>query len=144
MCDDLDPDDPSEGEPYEDDPERDAFSRSYAASCSATRRRRNPAPRTRRRPPANACCTRWGSCTACTPGRVPVDPSALSIEEVARVVGVVGELEFVTEHRHGQHVHLAGEVLDVRPAAAFPWRLLSVWEWAAEQERNSRWPEGGD
>jgi hypothetical protein len=35
-------------------------------------------------------------------------------------------------------------VLYVNPEKAFPWRLLSVWEWAAEQELNAFWAEGWD
>lgn len=77
-------------------------------------------------------------------GRLPVHPSAFSIEDIARIVGVSGELEFTSEDRHGQHFHFPSQVLFVNPAKPFPWRLLSVWEWAAEQEANSFWAEGWD
>jgi hypothetical protein len=75
-------------------------------------------------------------------GQLPVSPSAFSIEDVARIVGVVGDLEFSTEDRHGQSFHFPNEVLDINAAGPFPWRLLGVWEWAAERQVSG--PEGRD
>jgi hypothetical protein len=77
-------------------------------------------------------------------GRLPVHPSAFAIEDLVRILGLAGELEFVTEDRHGQHFHFPSEVLYINPAKPFPWRLLGVWEWAAEQEANAFWAEGWD
>lgn len=76
--------------------------------------------------------------------RLPIHLSALDLVDVDRVIGVADELEFVTEDRHGTHYHFPSEVLCVTPEKAFPWRLLPVWEWAAEQELGSYWTEGWD
>jgi len=76
--------------------------------------------------------------------RLPFDPRAFDLEDLARVIGVAGEVEFITEDRDGTNCHFAGEVLHVRPERSFPWRLLSVWEWAAEQYLNGLSPEDAD
>jgi hypothetical protein len=73
-----------------------------------------------------------------------VHPSTFAIEDLVLILGLAGELEFVTEDRHGQHFHFPREVLYVNLAKPFPWRLLGVWEWAAEQEANAFWAEGWD
>lgn len=71
-------------------------------------------------------------------GRYPVHPKRVVIRDVARIVGAAGELEFVTEDHRGQHFHFPTEVLDVNNARPFPWRLLSTWDWAAEQEASRK------
>jgi hypothetical protein len=77
-------------------------------------------------------------------GKLPVPPRALAVEDVARLVGAAGELEFSTEDRLGYHFHFPTQVLTVSPdeEEPFPWRLLDSWEWAAEQMLNSFWAEG--
>jgi len=77
-------------------------------------------------------------------GALPVHPRVLRIEDVARIVGVAGELEFTSEDRYGQHAHFPGEVLYVHPSKPFPWRLLSACEWAVEQETNAFLTGDGD
>ena len=82
--------------------------------------------------------------------RLPFHPRTFSVEDLARVLGVADELELVTEDHDGTSYHFAGEVLYVQPEQPFPWRLLTVWEWAAEQELNALWlksrsePEGSE
>ena len=71
-------------------------------------------------------------------GRFPVHPCELDIEDLIRVLGASEDFEFVSRNRLGRHYHFSGEVLtasakDIGPPD-FPWRLLSAWEWAAEQE----------
>jgi hypothetical protein len=77
-------------------------------------------------------------------GRLPVSPTVLDVEDVARVVGVAGQLEFVGENRLGCHYHFPTEVLTFNSEDPFPWRLLDDWDWAADQELNSLWLELGD
>lgn len=74
--------------------------------------------------------------------RLPVHPSVFDLVDLACVIGVADELEFVMEDRNGEHYHFPNEVLCVQPERAFPWRLLTVWNWAAEQELNSWWADG--
>lgn len=76
--------------------------------------------------------------------RLPFDPRAFDLQDLARVIGVAGEVEFITEDRDGTNCHFADEVLHVHPEQPFPWRLLSVWEWAAEQYLNGLAPEDAD
>ena len=77
-------------------------------------------------------------------GKLPFHPSALDVEDLARVIGVGDEYEFSTEDRTGQHFHFRNEVLTYDPEQRFPWQLRTTWEWAAEQEMNSYWAEGWD
>lgn len=76
--------------------------------------------------------------------RLPLHPSAFDVEDLACVIAVADQLEFVSEDRNGKHYHFPNEVLYMNPQRSFPWRLLSVWEWAAEQELNSYWAEEWD
>lgn len=48
------------------------------------------------------------------------------------------------EDRNGTHYHFPSEVLCVCAEQSFPWRLLTVWEWAVEQELGVFWAEGSD
>lgn len=76
-------------------------------------------------------------------GRLPVHPCELDIEDIIRVLGVSNEFEFVSRNRLGRHYHFSRDVLTASAENArtdtFPWQLLSMWEWAAEQELNSLW-----
>ena len=64
-------------------------------------------------------------------------PEDFDIWDVARAIGVQDDVEFVSEDRRGSHWHFADEVLHFSPAAAVPWRLLTMWEWAAECEAHA-------
>ncbi len=75
-------------------------------------------------------------------GRYPVHPKRVVVKDVARIVGAAGELEFITEDHRGQHFHFPTEVLEVNNARPFPWRLLTAWDWAAEQEAGPARREG--
>jgi hypothetical protein len=76
-------------------------------------------------------------------GELDVQPVDFDVCDLARIIGVSGQLEFISEDQLGVHYHFPGEVLvvDERPDSDFPWRLLDTWEWAAEQELNSFWTE---
>jgi hypothetical protein len=69
-------------------------------------------------------------------GQLDVEPIRFDLCDLARIIGVASELEFVSEDRLGVHYHFPGETLVVRerPSTDFPWELLDTWEWAAEQE----------
>jgi hypothetical protein len=74
-------------------------------------------------------------------GKLPVHPDVFDIEDVARVVGVSGQLEMVTTDAKGKTYHFPGEVLVVRERERFPWRLASVEEWAAAQDVDAFWAD---
>lgn len=74
-------------------------------------------------------------------GQLPVRPDVFDIEDVARVVGVSGQLEMVTTDAKGKIYHFPGEVLVVRQGERFPWRLASVEEWAAAQDAEAFWAD---
>lgn len=76
--------------------------------------------------------------------RLPFDPRAFDLEDLARVIGVADDVEFVTVDRAGTNCHFPGEVLHVHPEQPFPWRLLGVWEWATEQYLNGLSPDDAD
>jgi hypothetical protein len=76
--------------------------------------------------------------------RLLIQPSDFDIEDLACVIGVADELEFVIEDRNGNHYHFPSEVLRVRPEGRFPWQLLTVWEWAAEQRLDAFRADGWD
>jgi hypothetical protein len=67
-------------------------------------------------------------------GQLAVAPRDFDIEDLARIIGVWPELEFVTDDQRGTRFHFSGEVVCFEPDRPFPWRLLSSWEWAAEQD----------
>jgi hypothetical protein len=81
-------------------------------------------------------------------GRFPVHPRDIDVEDLLRVLGLWRELEFASRNRLGRHYHFSTEVLTVSAEAPasdpFPWRLLSIWEWAAEQELNNLWLDAPD
>lgn len=74
-------------------------------------------------------------------GQLEVDPGAFDVENLARIIGVQADLEFAVEDRSGSHYHFPGEVICVEPSKPFPWRLLDVWEFAAEQNPRPPWWE---
>jgi hypothetical protein len=79
-------------------------------------------------------------------GQLDVAPIRFDVWDLAGIIGVRCEVEFISEDQLGTHYHFPGEVLVVweRPDSDFPWRLLDTWEWAAEQEVNSFWAEWWD
>ena len=44
------------------------------------------------------------------------------------------DVDFISEDRRCAHWHFADEVLVMGFEAEFPWRLLTVWEWAAQAD----------
>jgi hypothetical protein len=70
-------------------------------------------------------------------GDLDVDPDDFDIENVARIIGVWRDVEFVQEDAAGMAYHFPSEVLCVAPGFVFPWYLLDVWAWAAERELGS-------
>lgn len=77
-------------------------------------------------------------------GALNVRPEHFDVWDLAGIIGVRNDIEFISEDRRGSHWHFAAEVLHVNPAAGFPWRLLTVWEWAAEAEAEAPRAEGWD
>jgi len=77
-------------------------------------------------------------------GELPLHPADFDIEDLGRIIGVWSEMEFEVEDRFGRRLHFPDEVLTVDPELAFPWRLLGLWEFAAELEMNAHWAEGLD
>lgn len=79
-------------------------------------------------------------------GALNVRPMDFDVWDLAGIIGVRGDIEFVSADQLGAHYHFADEVLQVgeRPDSDFPWRLLGVWDWAAEQELNSYWTDWWD
>lgn len=69
-----------------------------------------------------------------TRGELDVHPADFDVWDLAGIIGVRGDIGFVSEDRHGSHWHFAAEVLRIEQRQEFPWRLLTMWEWAAEAE----------
>ena len=67
-------------------------------------------------------------------GELDVRPADFDIWDLAGIIGVRGDIEFISEDQHGSRWHFADEVLHVGLHREFPWRLLSIWEWADEAE----------
>ena len=65
-----------------------------------------------------------------------VHPLDFDVWDLAGIIGVRGEVEFISEDRVGARYHFPGEVLVIekRPDSDFPWCLLDTWDWAAAQE----------
>lgn len=59
--------------------------------------------------------------------QLDVRPAAFDIEDLARIIGVARDIEFVS-HRPGarRSYHFVGEVLLVDADEDFPWRLLDL------------------
>jgi hypothetical protein len=75
--------------------------------------------------------SRWST------GRSPTHPREIDVEDLARILGVWNEVEFVQEAASDKRLlrlHFPGEVLVIDRERVFPWRLLDAWEWASEQE----------
>lgn len=73
-------------------------------------------------------------------GQLDVAPADMDIEDLARIIGVWRDCEFVNEGPLGRSYHFPGEVLVVNTWVPFPWELIDVETWAglAEQvERNT-------
>ena len=130
MCDELGPSGPPEGEPDDDRDSREA-------SPSGTGEHERPAPGERLFYALGQLYRLWRR------GELDVRPINFDVTDLARIIGVAGDIEFVSEDLLGVHYHFPGEVLvvDEPPGSDFPWRLRDTWEWAAEQELNSFWTE---
>ena len=64
-------------------------------------------------------------------------PRDIDVEDLARVLGVWNEVEFVRESEASDRLtwlHFPSEVLVIDRDREFPWRLLDAWEWASEEE----------
>lgn len=64
-------------------------------------------------------------------------PQARDVEDLARMIGLWREVEFLQEDSVNPlitHLHFPGEVLVIDRGREYPWRLLDVWEWAKERE----------
>ena len=78
-------------------------------------------------------------------GRLPAHPSEFNVEDIARIVGVLPELELVVSDDDGTRYHFAGEVLFISAKQPPMMRLLSTLEFAAEQDLDAWWRfEGWD
>jgi hypothetical protein len=77
-------------------------------------------------------------------GELAVHPADVDIPRMARLIGVLPSLEYVQENRTGRHYHFCDEVLHADPTREFPWRLLSIWEWADQQELDALWSDWPD
>lgn len=67
-------------------------------------------------------------------GELDVRPADFDVWDLAGIIGVRSDIEFISEDQHGSHWHFASEVLHIEQRRRFPWRLLTTWEWAAEAE----------
>jgi hypothetical protein len=78
-------------------------------------------------------------------GRLPAHPSEFDVEDIARIVGVLPDLEFVVSDDDGARYHFAGEVLFITPTRPVMVRLLGVLEleFAAEQDLKRWWGQEG-
>ena len=76
-------------------------------------------------------------------GRLPAHPSAFPIEDLARIVGVWPELEFIVTDDVGSRYHFPGEVLFVSADQPATVRLLSTFEFAAELDLDGWWRHEG-
>jgi hypothetical protein len=67
-------------------------------------------------------------------GELDVAPREFDIEDLARIIGVGRDIEFVSDGPVGRSYHMPGEVLLVDEGQRFPWRLLSLdgWAWAMD------------
>lgn len=68
--------------------------------------------------------------------RLGVHPLDFDVWDLAGLVGVRGDVEFVSEDRASARYHFPGEVLVIErhPESDFPWCLLDTWDWAAAQQ----------
>jgi hypothetical protein len=78
---------------------------------------------------------RWRSGT----GRA--SPQDVDVEALARTLGVWRDVEFSETDATGKLtcLHFPSEVLVIDRACEFPWRLLGVWDWALERERQDNY-----
>lgn len=67
-------------------------------------------------------------------GELEVQPADFDVWDLTGIIGVRGDIEFISEDRGSSRWHFASEVLHVDLQREFPWRLLSMWEWADEAE----------
>lgn len=74
-------------------------------------------------------------------GKLGVRPRDFDIEDLARIIGVWRQVEFVQEDETGRHYHFGAEVLHADPTQRFPWRLRTDWEWAALRELDDFWAD---
>lgn len=74
-----------------------------------------------------------------------VHPLDFDVWDLAGIIGVRGEVEFISEDGLGAHYHFPGEVLVIEkhPDSDFPWCLLDTWDWAAAQELTELSAEDG-
>jgi hypothetical protein len=77
-------------------------------------------------------------------GDLDVDPDDFDIEDLARIIGVWRDVEFVQDDEGGRSYHFPSEVLCVAPGFVFPWYLLDIWAWAAERELGDFQTRGGE
>lgn len=68
-------------------------------------------------------------------------PRDVDVEGLARTLGVWRDVEFAEADASGERLHFPTEVLLIDPTREFPWRLLNVWEWAIEREREEQYRE---
>jgi hypothetical protein len=75
-------------------------------------------------------------------GTALVCPWHLDIEELARLLGLWSDVEFLQEDEMTNgvsYLHFPAEVLVIDCSQQFPWRLLDTWEWAVEQANKEFW-----
>lgn len=59
-------------------------------------------------------------------GELDVRPADFDVWDLAGIIGVRGDIEFISEDPHGAHWHFAAEVLHIELRREFPWRLLTM------------------
>lgn len=71
-------------------------------------------------------------------GELDALPELFDMWDLAGVIGVRTDVEFIREDRDSAHWHFADEVLVMDFEAEFPWRLLTLREWAAELDADPK------
>jgi hypothetical protein len=74
-------------------------------------------------------------------GKALVCPWSLDVEDLARLLGIWSDIEFIQtdETNSVSYLHFPSEVLVIDRSQQFPWRLIDTWEWASEQDIEEFW-----
>lgn len=77
-------------------------------------------------------------------GQLATPPGDIGVWDIAGIIGVQRDIEFISEDFTGTHLHFADAVLSVNRGADFPWQLKDMWDWGLAREMDDLWLQGGD